>query len=482
MEQKNKKVVYTVITGGYDKLIEVKKEEGFDYICFTDNKNLTSNSWDVRELPEEVKNSDLDGVRKQRKIKVMPHLYLPDYELSVYIDGNVEITGDLSNFVAKKCGSKSGYLFMKKHPDRDCIYEEAEACIKYKKGDADVFKKQIQAYKEEGFPEHYGLTETNVLVRYHNNKNCVKLMEAWWHEIETKSHRDQLSLFYCIWKIGNVDFTLLDKKFFDGEVFKFTHVHNNNKSENGKRILFLVQSCNKERYVNEEQIIRDTWGKRLRKNCDLYFYRGGGKDVIVGDVLSLECGDELNDTFLKTLRALSIFKNIGKYDFIVRTNTSNWVNVDLLLNTIDRMDKNDRVFVGTGAVCNAVSKGVPFLRGNLLIFTKQVLLDLMMGFKTRVFTGLDDVCIGFTLFYYYKTIGVDYFSVLRTIDNVVFDDNFKEDMLYENVIIRCADWIKKHDSSILLTLDKMFVDGSPYATLDPIKTLETYLGVINLNG
>lgn len=476
----NKKVVYTVITGDYDKLKEVNKEENFDYICFTNNDSLKSDTWDVRKLPDDVEKSDLDNIKKQRKVKILANRYLSDYDLSVYIDGNVEIVGNLTDFISQNCDSKKGYIFIPKHPLRDCIYEEAEACIKYKKGDPDMFKKQVEAYKKEGFPEHYGLAENNIIIRYHNNKDCAKLMESWWKEIETRSHRDQLSLFYCVWKLGNVKVTLFDRKFVEGEVFKFSYAHNN-KPENGKRILFLVQSCNKERYINEEQIIRDTWGKRLRKNCDLYFYRGGGKDTIIGDILSLECGDELNDTFLKTLRALSIFKNIGKYDFIVRTNTSNWVNVDLLLNTIDRMDKNDRVFVGTGAVCNAVSKGVPFLRGNLLIFTKQVLLDLMLGFKTRVFTGLDDVCIGFTLFYYYKTIGVDYFSVLRTIDNVVFDDNFKEDMLYENVIIRCADWIKKHDSSVLLTLDKMFVDGSPYATLDPIKTLETYLGVINLN-
>jgi len=474
----NKKVVYTVITGDYDSLRKIKKEEGFDYICFTNNKGLKSDSWEIRSLPEDIENSELSNVKKQRKLKILPHIYLKEYDLSVYIDANIDVVGSITDFVDKECSKEKGYLFIGKHPDRDCIYDEAKAVLKYKKDKEEIVNSQIDGYRKEGFPEHYGLTQTCIVIRYHNNKNCVRLMNAWWKELEAKSHRDQLSLHYCIWKDGKAELTYLDSSIFHSPVFNMAADHS--KVLHGKKILFLVQSCNKERYINEEQIIRDTWGKRLRKNCDLYFYRGGGKDTIIGDILSLECGDELNDTFLKTLRALSIFKNIGKYDFIVRTNTSNWINVDLLLNTIDRMDKNDRVFVGTGAVCNAVSKGVPFLRGNLLIFTKQVLLDLMLGFKTRVFTGLDDVCIGFTLFYYYKTIGVDYFSVLRTIDNVVFDDNFKEDMLYENVVIRCADWIKKHDSSILSTLDKMFVDGSPYATLDHIKTLETYLGIVNL--
>ena len=38
--------VYTCITGNYDDLKEVKvKEDNIDYICFTNNKGLSSNSW-----------------------------------------------------------------------------------------------------------------------------------------------------------------------------------------------------------------------------------------------------------------------------------------------------------------------------------------------------------------------------------------------------------------------------------------------------
>lgn len=34
----NKKVIYTVITGGYDTLKNQPKQDGYDFICFTDNK------------------------------------------------------------------------------------------------------------------------------------------------------------------------------------------------------------------------------------------------------------------------------------------------------------------------------------------------------------------------------------------------------------------------------------------------------------
>ena len=40
--------VYTCITGSYDKVCEIKvKEAGVDYYLFTNNKKITSKTWNV---------------------------------------------------------------------------------------------------------------------------------------------------------------------------------------------------------------------------------------------------------------------------------------------------------------------------------------------------------------------------------------------------------------------------------------------------
>ena len=39
--------VYTCITGSYDDLQPVEKEEGIDYICFTNNQRLKSDFWTI---------------------------------------------------------------------------------------------------------------------------------------------------------------------------------------------------------------------------------------------------------------------------------------------------------------------------------------------------------------------------------------------------------------------------------------------------
>ena len=79
--------VYTRITGNYDNLHEIEKiEKNIDYICFTNNKNLKSNTWKIIYIED----AKLDNQRLSRKIKMLGHPYiLKNYEISVWIDASV---------------------------------------------------------------------------------------------------------------------------------------------------------------------------------------------------------------------------------------------------------------------------------------------------------------------------------------------------------------------------------------------------------
>ena len=62
-------VIYTAIIGDYDTLKEPEYiDENCDYICFTDNWELTSDIWQIRL----VENTSLDSTRLQRMYKVLP--------------------------------------------------------------------------------------------------------------------------------------------------------------------------------------------------------------------------------------------------------------------------------------------------------------------------------------------------------------------------------------------------------------------------
>lgn len=189
----NKRLVYTVILGDYDQLNEVGyKSEGVDYICVTDNKELTSETWSIRCVEGDIDSSSLN-----RKYKFFPTRFF-NYEESIYIDGNIEIVGDVLPLFSQ--GLSSADLSIPKHPFRDCIYKEAIACYDSRKVDGSVFS-LIDRYRSEGFPEHFGLYENNCIVRKHSSNEVNALMEEWWTEFESGIKRDQLSLVYLLWKM-----------------------------------------------------------------------------------------------------------------------------------------------------------------------------------------------------------------------------------------------------------------------------------------
>lgn len=192
-----KRVVYTAIFGGYDKLLEPKyADPNIDYICFTDDKNITSSVWRIIYINEE--GFDGNNARLNRKYKFLPHVYFPEYEESLYVDGNIEITTKNLSYAFEYALSNSD-ISIPKHADRDCIYEEAYACIRIKKGDPNKIEEQMLFYQSQGYPEKNGLYENNVIFRKHKNTLVKKVMNQWYEAITIHSGRDQLSLCYLLW-------------------------------------------------------------------------------------------------------------------------------------------------------------------------------------------------------------------------------------------------------------------------------------------
>lgn len=219
----NKKVVYTCISGNYDTLQDPEfVTEGFDYICFTD-QSFTSKVWEIKPIPEEL--NGLSQVKRQRNIKINAHKYLSDYDFSVWVDANIVLKGDINKYVEENCNEKDTVLYIGEHPQRDCIYKEGEVCIKLKKDTKENINLQLDVYRKEGFPEHYGLPQSCIILRYHNDESCKRLMESWWEQVEKYSHRDQLSFSYVLWKNQDVNIKYLDKSVFNCETFKWGGGH-----------------------------------------------------------------------------------------------------------------------------------------------------------------------------------------------------------------------------------------------------------------
>ena len=221
---RKKLAVYTAITGDYDELLTPEYvNHNFDYICFTDNINLKSDFWEIR-LVEEL---DLDNVRKARRYKVLPHVYLADYDYSLWVDGGFKIVGNLEELITKY--AKNHKMMCIVHETRNSIYKEAEECISRKNDSEKVINSQINKYLAEGYPKNQGLIASGVLFRDHKDENVIKLMNDWYNEIINYSKRDQLSFNFVSWKNG-FEYDECHIYYWNNEYFTHKGSHKVNKN------------------------------------------------------------------------------------------------------------------------------------------------------------------------------------------------------------------------------------------------------------
>lgn len=119
-----------------------------------------------------------------------------------------------------------------------------------------------------------------------------------------------------------------------------------------KTLLILVMSCQDEFFMNEEELIKETWGKDIIEgkynNIDIIIYRGGYEKNSYSNknkLLKLHIEDKMPYTFKKTYMALNmIWNDFRKYDYVFRTNTSTYVNVPLLNELIQRMTDDSTAY------------------------------------------------------------------------------------------------------------------------------------------
>jgi GT2 family glycosyltransferase len=187
--------VYTAVAGGYRPLSRSLEQPGVACRLFSDG--ATADGWEPYRFDELSE----DAVRTAKKPKILPHLYFEDCDWSIWIDANISLRSDPRDLVAEV--EQSGQLIgVFPHPERSCVYDEAMRCVSGAKDDVDIILQQIGRYRREGFPEHIGLAECNVLVRRHSNPGVVAAMRLWWDEIRAGSRRDQISFNYSLWRSG----------------------------------------------------------------------------------------------------------------------------------------------------------------------------------------------------------------------------------------------------------------------------------------
>lgn len=218
-----KKAIVTYNFANYDSLKEPAViTDGWDYLVVSDGQ-VQSDAWRSVRVP--ALQSVICPKRRSSILKIASHRYVPDeYDLVVTLDASMRINCDLDEFVGE-FHSPDSDLTLARHPKRQCLYDEADAVIKLQYDDPDLVGRQISRYRSDGFPERRGLYGTRMMVKNHRSSALRELCDVWAEEYMTGSRRDQLSLTYSIWKLGQAGLKEARITAFDfNEVYRRRHL------------------------------------------------------------------------------------------------------------------------------------------------------------------------------------------------------------------------------------------------------------------
>lgn len=225
-------VLYSCVTNNYDKVEKTLlssvglAEPGVRFVLFTDSlpfggkpvphKDKESKiAWELRPL---VWKHPICSRRTSRFHKVNSHKLDLNADCTIWVDGSqrlkpVSLVTQLVNPLISRYSLASF-----KHPERTCVYQEMQACRKYRKDNPILMRDQINAYKLEGYPPYNGLVETACVLRKQTTQ-IEEFNRLWWDQICKYSYRDQLSFNYVAWKLGlaygKIPGCRLSSKFFE---------------------------------------------------------------------------------------------------------------------------------------------------------------------------------------------------------------------------------------------------------------------------
>lgn len=142
-----------------------------------------------------------------------------------------------------------------------------------------------------------------------------------------------------------------------------------------KKIIILGMSCNTEFFQKEEEICKQTWlqlADNFSKDIEYFFFTACNSEHpeecidYKNHKIYVNSGDGWRETFYKTKRAMQLIDKEYKYQFLVRTNTSTYINIPLLYNFCNYLSFiKDKHIWGTELLMH---ENLLYMIGKFLIF------------------------------------------------------------------------------------------------------------------
>lgn len=213
--------VYTVMFGDEGALIEpLTVPDNCDFYVFTDQGVAEDSVWTKVEVDlTEHDLEDQTSVLKNSFFKMNPHSFFEDYRYSLYVDGDIKIMTDPTEFIERL--DAYGVLF---HDDyrMDCAYLETERCHTTGLITDEEYEHQLAHLQEQGLPRNYGFLDSAVIFRAHYNEVCMEMMNEWWQEFLKNAKQAQLNLPLVLYRreIRTLELAGLGKDLYSNYAFQ----------------------------------------------------------------------------------------------------------------------------------------------------------------------------------------------------------------------------------------------------------------------
>ncbi len=179
-----------------DTLGSITPIPGWDYICFTNQETLSPNTvqgWKIIR----VKYDGMKPALESKHYKWMSHTWLSDYDVTVWLDGyitpNAQKAATLEHWITKMKENNTMILH-RPHAERDCIWDECEAVVRYQRDTSENVERVRRALAASAMPRHWGLFDTNIIIKFQKNLELQDICSNIYTLLQTESVRDQLAV------------------------------------------------------------------------------------------------------------------------------------------------------------------------------------------------------------------------------------------------------------------------------------------------
>lgn len=186
-----RRCVYTVLYGQLDCLPPLEPA-GMAAIAFVDPAfpPEEANGWTLRSLAPRLPG---DPVRSARFAKLHPHLLLPDFNESLYIDCSVRLRQPPQALFAALLDGQASPLACLAHSHRSSVLDEVRAVLELGYDDPALIRRQVAAYAALGLRGDGPLAWCGLLLRRHHHSKLVRFSALWWEQVLRFSRREQIA-------------------------------------------------------------------------------------------------------------------------------------------------------------------------------------------------------------------------------------------------------------------------------------------------